>query len=64
MIVPALLLLAGIAMIYLGSEGLVWGGSRLATFTSADDRKRTCFLSDLLPAPRVLNIDLHNLVWA
>ncbi len=31
MIVPALLLLTGIAMIYLGSEGLVWGDSRLAT---------------------------------
>ena len=64
MIILSLLLIAGIAMIYLGAEGLVWGGSRLATFTSADDRKRTCFLSDLLPAPRVLNINLHNLVWA
>jgi len=30
MIVLALLLLAGIGMIYLGAEGLVWGGSRAA----------------------------------
>ena len=30
MIVLALLLLAGIGMIYLGAEGLVWGGSRVA----------------------------------
>lgn len=30
MIVLSLLLLAGIAMIYLGAEGLVWGGSRMA----------------------------------
>lgn len=64
MIILSLLLITGIAMIYLGAEGLVWGGSRLAAFTSADDRKRTCFLSDLLPAPRVLNLDPHNLVWA
>ncbi|MFB0516014.1 MAG: calcium/sodium antiporter [Candidatus Neomarinimicrobiota bacterium] len=31
MIVTALLLLTGIGMLYLGAEGLVWGGSRLAT---------------------------------
>jgi len=31
MIILSLLLIAGIAMIYLGAEGLVWGGSRLAT---------------------------------
>lgn len=30
MIVPSLLLLTGIGMIYLGAEGLVWGGSRAA----------------------------------
>ncbi len=31
MIILSLSLLAGIVMIYLGAEGLVWGGSRLAT---------------------------------
>ncbi|MQY63206.1 MAG: sodium:calcium antiporter, partial [Calditrichaeota bacterium] len=31
MIILSLLLITGIAMIYLGAEGLVWGGSRLAT---------------------------------
>jgi len=30
MIILSLLLITGIAMIYLGAEGLVWGGSRLA----------------------------------
>ncbi len=55
MIVAPLLLLTGIGLIYLGAEGLVWDGSSMAAFSSADDRKRPYFLSGLLPAPRFSN---------